>query len=108
MSKIQRIFIKNIKAITEQELVLGGCSALITAGNNKGKTTLLTALPNRLMSKRPGQVVKKNETEGRAEIELTTGEKFIWEVTEDKEKLTFITSEGLKKPCVKEISRRYF
>ena len=108
MSKVERIYLKNIKAIVEQEINLHGCSALITAGNNKGKTTLLTALPQRLLSKKPSKVLHNDEKEGIAEFELTTGEKFLWELKDGKEKLTFITSEGLQKTCVKEISRRYF
>ena len=109
MSKIQKIYIKNLKAIEEQELDLNGCSAIITAGNNKGKTTLLNLLPDRLRSEKVPLVLRTNETEGVAELELTTGEKFIYEVKEGgKEKLTFITKEGIKTPAVREISKRYF
>lgn len=109
MSKVERIYIENIKAIKDsQELDLKGCSAIITAGNNKGKTTLLTALPQRLLSKKPAKVLNDEQKEGRAEFDLTTGEKFIWELKDGKEKLTFITQDGLPKKCVKEISRRYF
>ena len=108
MSKIKSITVKNIKAITEQNINLDGCSAIITAGNNKGKTTLLNVLTDRLRSEKPKVILREGEENGLAEMELTTGEKFLWEVSETKDKLTFFTKDGIKTPLVREISKRYF
>lgn len=109
MSKIQRIHVKNIKSVSEEVIDLSGCSAIITAGNNKGKTTILNALTDRIRSQKPEIVVKQGETDGIAEMELTTGEKFIWNVnSEGKEKLTFVSKEGFTQPLVKNISGRFF
>ncbi len=109
MSKISRIYVRNIKSIREEVLNLNGCTAIVIAGNDKGKTTLLNILPDRLRSEKVPIVLRSGEKEGVAEIELTTGEKFIYEVKEGgKEKLTFITDKGIKAPSSREISRRYF
>lgn len=108
MSKIKKISVKNIKSIVEQEIDLNGCSAIVTAGNNKGKSTLLNALTDRIRSQKPEVVLREGESEGLTELELTTGEKFLWEIKGDKEKLTFFTKDGLKMPLKREISKRFF
>lgn len=109
MSKIKNIRVNNIKSIVSNELILDGCSAIVTAGNNKGKTTLLTSLMERIQSKKPPIVVREGASRGVSEMELTTGEKFRWEISSDgKEKLIFYTKDGLKTPLVREISKRYF
>lgn len=112
--KINTIKIKNIKNVQEFELLLNGGTVLVTAGNNKGKSTILRSLIDRLRGEKPELILKHGEREGYAELELTPiaptekGEKFIWEIKEDKEKLTYITSEGIKTTTIKEISKRYF
>ena len=108
MAKIKKIHVKNIKSIIEQKIDLNGCSAIITAGNNKGKSTLLTALTDRIRGQKPDIILREGEKEGSAEIELVSGERFLWELKGDKEKLTFFTQDGLKKPLKREISKRFF
>ena len=109
MSKITKINVKNLKAIGEMMAEFNGCSAIVTAGNNKGKTTFLRSLPDRIRGEKPELIVKQGEENGEAEILLTTGEKFTWSFTKDgKEKLAFVTKEGYRTPITKEIAHRFF
>jgi hypothetical protein len=109
MSKIKRIFIKNLKKVDEKELNLEGCSIILTGANNSGKSTILRSLPDRLRGEKPELIVRQGEKDGVAEFELTTGEKFQWQFTsEGKEKLIFISKEGFKTPVTKEISGKFF
>lgn len=86
-----------------------GCTAIITGGNNKGKTSFLRGIPDRIRFVRPDVMVKKGESEGRGEMTLTTGEKFIWEFDKDKkDKLTYITNEGLKQSVSVELGKQFF
>lgn len=109
MSKIKNIYVGNMRSITESELNLNGCTAIITGGNNKGKSTIAKALIERLRGIKNELIVRQGEKEGYYEMELTTGEKLIWNIKEDgKEKLTFITERNIKSSLTKDIARHYF
>lgn len=109
MSKIQSIKISNFKAIEDLEADFKGCTAIITGGNNKGKTSFLRGIPDRVRFIRPDVIVKKGEIEGRGEMTLTTGEQFVWEFTHDgKDKLTYITKAGLKQSVTVELGKQFF
>ncbi len=111
MSKVKTITVSNLKAISNLTADFNGCTAIITGGNNKGKSTFLRSLPDRLKQTKPDVILKEGETEGFAEWELTTGEKFRWQFdskTKAGEKLIFITKENIKTSITKEISERYF
>ncbi|GEM_PF-915372 len=108
MSKIQKIKVVNLKAISEKEIKLNGCSVVVTGANRKGKSTLLNSLPDRIRGEKPEIIVKEGTTNGMAEMELTTGEKFIWTFDSKGEKLTFVTKDGIKTPCTREIGKRFF
>lgn len=108
MSKIKKITVSNLKAVSALTADFNGCTAIITGGNNKGKSSFLKALPDRLRGNKPDLVLKAGEKEGFAEWELTTGEKFIWSFDEKKEKLTFITERNIKTSLTKDISTHYF
>lgn len=109
MSKIKHIKISNFKVIEDMEMDFNGCTAIITGGNNKGKTSFLRGIPDRIRFVRPDVMVKKGESEGRGEMTLTTGEKFIWEFDKDKkDKLTYITNEGLKQSVSVELGKQFF
>lgn len=111
MAKIKRIEVTNLKAIDHAEADFNGCTAIITAGNNKGKTSFLRSLTDRLRSIKPDYILKYGEDEGEAKLELTTGETFIWSFdnkTKAGEKLTFITKDNIKVALTKEISKKYF
>jgi AAA15 family ATPase/GTPase len=101
MSKIQKIQVKNFKAVESQETDFRGCSAIITAGNNKGKTSFLKGLIDRLRGERPELVLRNEEKEGYNLIELTSGEKFEWTFVKNeqgvlKEKLVFVSKDNKK------------
>lgn len=85
-----------------------GCTAIITGGNNKGKSTFLRSLPDRLRGVKPDVVLKNNETDGSAELELTTGEKFIWTFDGKKEKLIFISERNIPQSVTKDLCKVYF
>lgn len=108
MAKIKKITVSNLKAVSSLTADFNGCTAIITGGNNKGKSSFLKSLPDRLRGNKPDLVLKAGEKEGFAEWELTTGEKFIWSFDEKKEKLTFITERNIKTSLTKDISTHYF
>jgi len=109
MSKTQKISVTNFKAISEMEIDFKGCTAIITAGNNKGKSSLLRGITDRIRGEKPELIVKQGEKEGKGTLELTTGEKFVWEFdVKGTDKLTFITKEGYKTKVTKEIVQRFF
>jgi hypothetical protein len=112
MSKIKKITVSNLKAVSNLTADFNGCTAIITGGNNKGKSSFLRSLSDRLSKAiKPEQIVKQGEKEGFYEMELTTGEKFVWafnNTTKAGEKLTFISERNIPGPVTKELSKFYF
>jgi hypothetical protein len=111
-SKIKRITVQNVKTISDCNLDLNGSTAIVTAGNNKGKTSLLRSLMDRMRSIKPERILRQGEKDGFYEMELTTGEKFRWQFEDKpsglKEKLIFITEKNIPASLTKEISSFYF
>ena len=104
--KVKRIKVQNVKAITDQDLPLNGSTAIIMGGNNKGKSTLLTTLKNRLLKMKPDHLVRHGETEGLYVMEFTTGDRIEWELstkTKSGEKMTLISKDGTKTSAITEI-----
>ena len=66
MSKVKRITVSNLKAVSELTADFNGCTAIITGGNNKGKTSFLRSLPDRLRQQKPDKILKEGEVEGFA------------------------------------------
>jgi predicted ATP-binding protein involved in virulence len=109
MSRINKITVRNFKAVSEMEMTFNGCTAIITGGNNKGKSTILRGIADRIRGEKPEFIVKEGEHEGVGILELTTGEKFTWQFDIDgKDKLTLITPEGIKGSVTREIAKKYF
>ncbi len=109
MAKIQTIKISNFKSIDDLEIDFRGCTAIVTGGNNKGKTSFLRGIPDRIRFVRPDVMVKKGESEGKGEMTLTTGERFVWEFNVDgKDKLTYITNDGLKQSVTVDLGKQFF
>jgi predicted ATP-binding protein involved in virulence len=48
MTKVQKIFVRNLRQIDEMTTTFNGCTAIVTGGNNKGKSTLLKSIVERL------------------------------------------------------------
>lgn len=108
MSKIKRITVSNLKAVSSLAIDFNGCTAIITGGNNKGKSSFLRSLPDRLRGSKPEIILKHGEKEGFAEWELTSGEKFLWTFDGKKEKLIFTTERNIKTSLTKDICSFYF
>jgi hypothetical protein len=111
MTKVKKITVSNLKAISKLSADFNGCTAIITGGNNKGKSSFLRSLPDRIRGIKPDIIVKSGESEGFAEWEMVTGEKFIWSFdtkTKAGERLQFITKDNIKSSVTKEIAARYF
>lgn len=109
MSKIAKIKIVNLKAIAEYEADFKGCTAIVTASNNQGKTTLLRSIPDRIRFIRPEVMVKKGSTQGEGELTLDTGERFVWEFNvEGKDTLHLFTKEGAKRNVTVDLGKQFF
>ena len=109
MSKVNRIEVSNFKAVAQQGADFNGCTAIITGGNGKGKSSFLSGLFERLQGEKPTVPLKTGEKEGYSEVTLTDGCKLRWEFKEGgKEKLTYITANGIKTPCTREICEKYY
>lgn len=106
MTKVKRISVQNVKAIKDETLNLNGATAILMGANNKGKTTLLRSLKDRLLKLKADQLVRQGETEGMYVMEFTSGDRIEWELstkTKSGEKLTLISSDGSKTSAITEI-----
>lgn len=108
MAKVKKITVSNLKAISALTADFNGCTAIITGGNNKGKSSFLRSLPERLRGNKNGLILKEGEKDGMAEFELTTGEKFVWTFDGKKEKLTYTSERNITQAVTKDISKTYF
>ena len=109
MSKIKRIQITNFKAIDAHEADFNGCPAIITGGTNRGKTSFLRGIPDRIRGIRPELITKQGEQEGNGMLVLTTGERFEWDFNDTgKDSLKFFTKDGYKSAVTKEIVQKFF
>lgn len=109
MSKISLQTFENFKAIDRLTVDFKGCSAILMAGNNKGKTSFLRGLIDRIRFVRPDVIVKEGREEGFGEMVLDSGEKFLWEFDKNGfDKLTYKTKEGAKKSVTRELGNRFF
>jgi len=108
--KVNRIEVQNFKAIGNEVVDFNGCSAIVTGGNNKGKTTLLKGLINRFRSEKPELILKEGEKKGYSVLELTDGSRFEWKFTGKSESFCLITKEGVKQTTgvLKSVGLRYF
>jgi hypothetical protein len=108
--KIKKIEVKNFKAISDQNADFDGCSAIVTAGNNKGKSTLLRGLIDRFRGEKPEVILKEGEEKGFSILELTDGSKIEWKFTEKTESFSYTTADGIKmtKGVLSAIGEKYF
>lgn len=109
MTKVRNISVVNAKAVSKLNIALDGCTAIIMGGNNKGKSTALKSLPDRLRGIKPEAILKFEENEGHIIWELTTGEKFTWTFDKKKkEKLTYTSERNIVSSVIKDIATTYF
>jgi hypothetical protein len=109
MSKIHTIRFENFKAIEQLEVNFNGCTAIITAGNDKGKTSFLKGMIDRIRFIRPDKKVREGATEGHGELKLDSGERFKWEFDEEgKDRLIYWDAEGIKQTVTVDLGKRFF
>lgn len=108
--KIQKIHVHNFKAISDQEANFNGCSAIITGGNDSGKSSLLRGLIDRFHSEKPDFIVKQSEDKGYNVMELTDGSVIQWKFTEKSESFSYTTKDGVKQTngVLGAIGKKYF
>ena len=96
MKKIVEIKVQNLKAVEEAEIRLKGASIIMTASNDSGKSTVLKSLIDRFRGQKPSLIVKEGEKNGFYFMNLNDGSSFEWNFTNKSEKITYITSDGLR------------
>lgn len=107
--KIKRINVHNLKAVSNLTVDFNGCTAVITGGNNKGKTSFLRSTIERIQGTKPQMYLKIDEKDGFGEITMTDGCRFRWDFKEGgKEKLTYITEKDIKTSATRAICDKYF
>lgn len=108
--KIQKIEVSNFKAVKEESMNFDGCSAIITAGNNKGKTSILRGLIDRFRGEKPELIVSEGEEKGFNRMYLTDGSVIEWKFTEKTENFSFTTPDGIvmKTGVLSSIGKMYF
>ena len=108
--KIKKITVENFKAVSSKELNLNGCSAIITAANDSGKTSVLRGLIDRFKSEKPDVIVKEGEEKGFNIVDLTDGSRIEWKFTEKSESFAYVTPEGIKQTTgvISAIGEKYF
>lgn len=113
-TKVEKITVQNIKAISSAELDLKGCSAVVIAGNGKGKSTLISFLTQRLRGLKPDIILKQGTTEGKYVLQLTNGERFELPVNDTNKpgealgEIKYFTKDEIKISVTKAIAERYF
>jgi hypothetical protein len=107
--KIQKIEVRNFKALESASLDLQGASCIVTAGNNKGKSSLLRGLIARFQGQKPAIILKEGETEGGYTMELTDGSRIEWAFGKT-ERLTFTTKDGQRQTSgvLSSLGAKYF
>lgn len=107
--KVQKIKLQNFKAIKNLEIDFKGCTAIISAGNDKGKTSFLKGIIDRIRFISPEVMVNKDEESGKGELTLDTCEKFVWDFDKNgKDKLTYIDREAVKQNVTVELGKKLF
>ena len=108
--KIKNITVQNFKAVSQESIDFNGCSAIITAGNNKGKTSVLRGLIDRFRGEKLDIIVKEGEERGFNIMELSDGCKIEWKFTEKTETFAYETTEGIRmtQGVLSAIGKKYF
>lgn len=110
MTKIKSIHVQNFKAISEQNFDFNGASVIVTAGNNKGKTSALRGLIDRFQGEKVDIIVKQGEEKGENVMELTDGCTIAWKFTQKSETFSYTTADEIKMTTgvLSAIGEKYF
>lgn len=110
--KIEKIDIRNIKAIGEFHAFFGGKGSHITGANGKGKSTALRVLTDHIKGFDPAKIVKHGEEEGCYLMEMTNGSKLRWDVNSTGKNVLFYYPANSLKPAsgkfLREFIKDYF
>ena len=108
--KIKNITVQNFKAVSQKSIDFNGCSAIITAGNNKGKTSVLRGLIDRFRGEKLDIIVKEGESKGFNVMELSDGCKIEWKFTEKTESFAYTAKDGIRmtQGVLSAIGQKYF
>ena len=105
--KVQKIYVKNLRQIEEKELLLSWHTVIVTWGNNKGKTTLLRSIVDRLRGQKTN-IIKQGKSSGECQWTFTDWSILSWDLNGEKEKISYTTKEGFKETAVKSICNILF
>lgn len=107
MTKVQKIFVRNLRQIDEIETTFNGCTAIVTGGNNKGKSTLLKSIVERLRWDKTN-IVKEWKQSWEAERTFTDWSTLSWEILWESDKIVYTTKDWIKTSSIKEICSKLF
>lgn len=108
--KIENISVQNFKAVSQESIDFKGCSAIITAGNDKGKTSILRGLIDRFRGEKPNLIIKEGEEKGFNIMRLSDGCTIEWKFTEKTESFAYTTKDGIRmtQGVLSAIGQKYF
>lgn len=107
MTKVQKIFVRNLRQIDEMTTTFNWCTAIVTGGNNKGKSTLLKSIVERLRGDKTN-IVKEWKKSWEAERTFTDWSTLSWEILGESDKIVYTTKDGIKTSSIKEICSKLF
>lgn len=98
--KIQRIEVKDFKAIQHAQLDLNGSHVLLIGGNGTGKSTLGRIVEILQSKTRPPVPLRDGAQDGFVDVQLTDGTAISWKFDQAGNLLTLIDKDGkvVKKP----------
>ena len=110
--KIEKIDVKNLKAVSEFIALFNGKSAHVTGANGIGKSTIIRTFTDRLRGLKPSIITKIGEKEGKTVMKLTDGCRFEWDYNDQgKDALNYFTPDSIKpvrRDVFKHICGQYF
>lgn len=92
---IQKLVIKNFRAIGELEITPGQVNQIV-GDNNNGKTTIIKALEVAFNGSTDGSLVKNGEEAAELQVELTDGTKIRRRITRDGKQNLTVDRDGMK------------
>lgn len=105
--KVKKIYVQNLRQIDEQEANFDWCTCIVTGGNNKGKTTLLRSIVERLRGTKT-KIIKEGKETWKCEWTFTDWSVLTRNLEWEKEKIEYITKEWIKTSAIKTICEKLF
>lgn len=105
--KVKKIQVKNLRQIESIETSFDWCTAIITGGNNTGKSTLLKSIIDRLRGDK-SSIIKEWKQSWEAKRTFTDGSILEWDLLGNADKITYTTKEWIKTSAIKTICETLF